>query len=129
MHHPYERQNMKRIIHAVAASLAFASASVYAQAQNKVPQPSFNDSAPIQSGPSSTQRTPMVKHEFPKPSFNDFEPLPAHSATSSATFGQQFPKGSMNGGGGPTGPASVVVQPSESPTQHAAPWPHPSFDG
>jgi hypothetical protein len=128
MSNVYERQHMKRIIYAAAASLAFASASVYAQAQNRLPQPSFNDNAPIQSDSSSTQRTPIVHQDFPQPSFNDDAPVPEHSATGSATINQGSPKGSFDSGG-PRGPASVIIEPGDSPSQHAAPWPQPSFNG
>jgi hypothetical protein len=71
---------MKRSILAVAAVLALASASAYSQTAG-----------------------------FPQPSFKDYTDLTPTPITGTATSDHRFPKGSMNGGGGPTGPATVVV--------------------
>jgi hypothetical protein len=71
---------MKRSILAVAAVLALGSVSAYAQTAGV--QPSFNDEAGM---------APIT-------------------LTDSQTVNNQFPKSSMNGNGGPTGPATVVVQ-------------------
>ncbi len=58
---------MKRTLSAVAlAAITLSSASV--NAQN--PQPSFQDSAPVQTAPATTE-TVIVKQNFPKPSFQD----------------------------------------------------------
>jgi hypothetical protein len=75
---------MKRSLLAAAAVLALGSASVYAETPG-FPQPSFND-AP------------------------DLTATPAAPITGAQTMQHQFPKSSMNGGGGPTGPATVIVQ-------------------
>ena len=72
---------MKRSLLAAAAVLALGSASVYAE-------------------------TPG----FPQPSFKDSTDLPPTTITGTQTRDHQFPKSSMNGGGGPTGPATVIVQ-------------------
>jgi hypothetical protein len=71
---------MKRSLLAVAAVLALASASAYSQTPG-FPQPSFKD-------------------------YTDSAPTPI---TGTTTSDHRFPKGSMNGGGGPTGPATVIV--------------------
>jgi hypothetical protein len=71
---------MKRSILAVAAVLALGSASAFAQTAGV--QPSFNDEAGM---------APIT-------------------LTDSQTVNNQFPKSSMNGNGGPTGPATVIVQ-------------------
>jgi hypothetical protein len=71
---------MKRSLVAVAAVLALGSASVYADPG------------------------------FPQPSFKDSTDLPPTPITGTQTRDMKFPKSSMNGGGGPTGPATVVVQ-------------------
>jgi len=97
---------MKRTLYAVAASLAFASASVYAQAQSQFPQPSFNDNAPIQSAPLAASKAPTARSAS-----NDHPP---------------YPQGTFDGG--PRGLGSVIAQPAESPTQHAT-LPQPSFNG
>lgn len=58
---------MKRTLSAaVLAAVTLASASVHAQN----PQPSFQDSAPVQSAPAATDAV-IVKQNFPKPSFQD----------------------------------------------------------
>ena len=71
---------MKRSILAVAAVLALASASAYSQTAG-----------------------------FPQPSFKDYTDLTPTPITGATTSDHRFPKGSMNGGGGPTGPATVIV--------------------
>ena len=55
---------MKRTL--ALAVLAAASLSAYAGN----PQPSFNDNAPVQSQPVSTE-TAVARGDLPKPSFND----------------------------------------------------------
>jgi hypothetical protein len=115
---------MKRIIYAVAASLAFASASVYAQAQGQWPQPSFNDDAPVQysATPSPTSRTPIARQDLPQPSFNDNAPVPQESASQLAAD-QRFPLASA---GGSIRPGAVVGDPGNPASLHGA-WPQPSF--
>ena len=71
---------MKRSILAVAAVLALASASAYSQTAG-----------------------------FPQPSFKDYTDLTPTPITGTAISDHHFPKGSMNGGGGPTGAATVIV--------------------
>jgi hypothetical protein len=118
---------MKRTIYAVAASLAFASASVYAQAQNQWPQPSFNDNAPVDytAAPSTPSRTPITQRDFPQPSFNDDAPVPEEQSAigSTAVAG---PSQGRSADGGPTGPASVVGEPGNPSSLHGQ-WPQPSF--
>jgi hypothetical protein len=75
---------MKRSLLIAAAVAALGSASAYAQ-NTGIPQPSFNDA------PDLTAR-------------------PATPITGAQTMDQQFPKSSYAGGGGPKGPATVVVQ-------------------
>jgi hypothetical protein len=81
---------MKRSILAVAAVLALGSASVYAQTAGV--QPSFND-AP------------------------DLAPI---TITGAQSVDQHLPKGSMNGSGGPRGPATVIVQGNDRVTAQYA---------
>jgi hypothetical protein len=71
---------MKRSILAVAAVLAVASGSAYSQTAG-----------------------------FPQPSFKDYTDLTPTPITGTASSDHHFPKGSMNGGGGPTGAATVIV--------------------
>jgi hypothetical protein len=81
---------MKRSLLAVAAALALGSVSAYAQTAGV--QPSFNDGA-------------------------DLAPI---AITGTQHHDQHFPKGSMNGGGGPTGPATVIVQGNDRVTAQYA---------
>ena len=55
---------MKRTL----ALAVLAAASISAYAGN--PQPSFNDNAPVQSQPASSD-TAIARGDLPKPSFND----------------------------------------------------------
>lgn len=55
---------MKRTL----ALAVLAAASISAYAGN--PQPSFNDNAPVQSQPASTE-TAVARADLPQPSFND----------------------------------------------------------
>jgi hypothetical protein len=80
---------MKRSLLVIAALAALGSASVYAQTAGV--QPSFND-------------------------YVDLNPIPL---TATQTKDQNFPKGSMNGSGGPTGPATVVVDGRQGNAQYA----------
>jgi hypothetical protein len=70
---------MKRAV-LFSASLALASASAFAQAQD------------------------------PAPSFKDYVDLPKQVVTSDLTFQHQFPKSSYATGTGPKGPATVLIQ-------------------
>jgi hypothetical protein len=72
---------MKRSLLAVAAVLALGSVSAYAE-------------------------TPG----FPQPSFNDAPDLTPTRISGTQTVEQQFPKSSYAGGGGPKGPATVLVR-------------------
>src|SRR6267378_538825 len=71
---------MKRSILAVAAVLAVASGSAYSQTAG-----------------------------FPQPSFKDYTDLTPTPITGTEIMDQHLPKGSMNGGGGPKGPSTVIV--------------------
>lgn len=81
---------MKTSILAVAAVLALGSVSAYAQTAGV--QPSFKD-------------------------YTDLAPAPI---TGTQTRDQNFPKGSMNGSGGPTGPATLIVQGNDRVTAQYA---------
>jgi hypothetical protein len=82
---------MKRSLLALAAVLALGSASAYAQNAN-----------------------------FPQPSFKDYTDLAPTSLTGTQTMDQQFPKGSYAGGGGPKGPATVIVRANDRSTAQYA---------
>jgi hypothetical protein len=111
---------MKRAIFSVAAGLAFVSATVSAQSLNGIPQPSFNDNAPVQYGPSSFSSSPILAtRNFPKPSFNDNAPIPYEPST--AVAGAK-PGEASTGGGGSDGHESKI---SSKPLA----WPQPSFNG
>jgi hypothetical protein len=82
---------MKRSLLAIAAVLALGSASAYAQTSGA-----------------------------PQPSFKDYTDLPPTPITGTQTMDHQFPKSSYGGGGGPKGPATVIVQGNDRTTaQHA----------
>jgi hypothetical protein len=81
---------MKRSILAVAAALALGSASAFAQTAGV--QPSFND-AP------------------------DLQPI---TITGTQVVDQKLPKGSYTGGGGPKGPATVLLRGNDRPVAQYA---------
>lgn len=66
----------------------------------------------------------------PQPSFKDTVDLPKQVVTGDRTVEQSFPKSSYAGGGGPKGPATVLIQ-SEEPVKirRQAVVPQPSFNG
>jgi hypothetical protein len=115
---------MKRILPAVAAVLALASAAANAQ-DGRNPQPSFSDSAPLYADP--YRAGAVVKVEFPKPSFTDSAELPKYSVTGTDMVEHKFPRGSYTGGGGPKGPATMVIQAPNAPARAVGPI--PSFNG
>jgi hypothetical protein len=115
---------MKRTVYAVAASLAFASASVYAQAQN--PQPSRNDSSSIPDAPPSTPQTPALSQD-PQPS-NDDSSAPGNSAAGSSGIDQPSQDESSGSGGGSSTSEELIIVVPGSPTQPAAPQARPSID-
>ena len=81
---------MKRTILAVAAVLALGSASAYAQTAGV------------------------------RPSFNDAPDLTAIALTGNQVVDQHMPKSSFTGGGGPKGPATVVLRANDrSSAQYA----------
>jgi hypothetical protein len=53
-----------------AATLALAALSSLAHAQAQNPQPSFNDSAPVDAA-GYAPGDPAIQREFPRPSFDD----------------------------------------------------------
>ena len=67
-----------------------------------------------------------------EPSFKDYVDLPKSVVTSDRAIEQNFPKSSYASGGGPKGPATVLIQSvnqaEKAPTRQAV-VPTPSFQG
>ena len=66
-----------------------------------------------------------------EPSFKDYVDLPKNVVTSDRAIEQNFPKSSYASGGGPKGPATVLIQSiaSEKADMRQAVLPTPSFQG
>ena len=118
---------MKRSI--AAAALAAAVASVSAHAGRLNPQPSFQDSAPVESLPAGT--TAVVQQNFPQPSFADSTPLAERQVlTTGETAEADFPQGSFANDGGPRGAKSIVVRiPADDTAKREAKNPASSPNG
>ena len=65
---------------------------------------------------------------FPKPSFDDGSNVPAQVVTSTRTFEQNFPQYNTRLGG-PTGPATVLLQSLQAEKVQSAILVAPSFNG
>lgn len=66
---------------------------------------------------------------FPQPSFNDGSNVAAQTVTSFRTVDNQFPKSNGGGLGGPTGPATVLLQSLADEKVYSATVVEPSFNG
>ena len=90
---------MKRIV-SLAAVAALSAASVSAFAQDvQLPQPSFNDNAPIQASAGYATTSAKARQALPQPSFNDNAPIIAGGETveSPSTATAAVPAPSFNG--------------------------------
>jgi hypothetical protein len=126
INHPQKGNIMNRIFFALAVSLAFGSASVSAQSLKGIPQPSFNDNAPIQAGPlssfsasadaSASSSSIVAARDFPMASFDDDAAIPYESTT--YLTGPKAGEASTGNGQAQT----------SKPTKSAG-WPQPSFRG
>lgn len=117
---------MKRNI--AAAALLAAAFAVSAQARALDPQPSFQDSAPVESLP--VGKTAIVQQNFPQPSFVDSTPLAERQVlTTGETVEADFPQGSFASDGGPRGAKSIVVRIPADDTKREAKNPAASPNG
>ena len=113
---------------AAAVLLAATAVSLPARAQLQDPQPSFRDSAPVQSAPMTRGRMASADG-FPQPSFVDFVALERQVITTGATADVGFPERSFAADGGPTGPRSVLGVDPERTAMRESLIPAPSFGG
>jgi hypothetical protein len=70
----------------------------------------------------------LADQGFPQPSFNDGPNVEAQAVTGSRTVQNEFPKFNGSALGGPTGPATVLLQ-SEQPEALGQALVAPSFNG
>ena len=87
---------MKRIL--AIAALSAASVSAFAQ-DGQLPQPSFQDNAPVQASGSYATTSVVARQAVPQPSFNDNAPIVAGGETREApsTATAAIPAPSFNG--------------------------------
>lgn len=73
--------------------------------------------------------TALADQGFPQPSFNDGSNVEAQAVTGSRTVLNEFPKFNGSALGGPTGPATVLLQSERAEAINQAVLVAPSFNG